>query len=277
MPHTVKAGKVVLGGGRMFLIGGPCVLESPALAFAVCENLAAVCAELDIAYVFKASYDKANRTSVKSFRGPGVEEGLELLARVREKFGVPVLTDVHSPAEAERAAKAVDVLQVPALLCRQTDLLLACGETSLPVNVKKGQFLAPWDMRQVVEKIRSTDNNGILLCERGTSFGYNNLVVDMRGIAVMKTFGYPVVFDGSHSVQLPGGGASGASSGGERAFAPALVRAALGAGADGLFLETHPHPEEALCDGPNMLPLGEMKSLLAGAKRVFEAARAGNG
>jgi 2-dehydro-3-deoxyphosphooctonate aldolase (KDO 8-P synthase) len=275
MPHSVKAGKVVLGGGRLFLIGGPCVLESRELAFRVCEGLQAVCAELDIAYVFKASYDKANRTSAKSFRGPGVEEGLELLARVGEKFAVPVLTDVHSPEEAAKAAKAVDVLQVPAFLCRQTDLLVACGETGLPVNVKKGQFLAPWDMRQVIDKIRSTDNSGILLCERGSSFGYNNLVVDMRGLAVMKSFGYPVVFDGSHSVQLPGAGASGKSSGGERAFAPALIRAALGAGADGLFLETHPHPDKALCDGPNMLPLAEMKGLLASAKRVFEAARAG--
>ncbi|HOX05484.1 MAG TPA: 3-deoxy-8-phosphooctulonate synthase [Planctomycetota bacterium] len=274
MPHSVKAGKVVLGRGRLFLIGGPCVLESRDLAFRVCEGLQAVCAELDIAYVFKASYDKANRTSVKSFRGPGPEEGLELLARVAAKFGVPVLTDVHSPDEAEKAARAVDVLQVPAFLCRQTDLLLACGETGLPVNVKKGQFMAPWDMRQVVDKIRSTDNSSIMLCERGSSFGYNNLVVDMRGLAVMKSFGYPVVFDGSHSVQLPGAGASGQSSGGERAFAPHLIRAALAAGADGLFLETHPHPEKALCDGPNMLPLSEMKGLLAGAKRVFEAVRA---
>ncbi len=273
MPHTVKAGKVVLGGSRLFVIGGPCVLESKDLAFRVCEGLQSVCAELDIAYVFKASYDKANRTSARSFRGPGPEEGLELLARVREKFGVPVLTDVHLPAEAEQAARAVDVLQVPAFLCRQTDLLLACGETGLPVNVKKGQFMAPWDMRQVVDKIRSADNSGIMLCERGTCFGYNNLVVDMRGLAVMKSLGYPVVFDGSHSVQLPGAGASGKSSGGERVFAPVLIRAALAAGADGLFLETHPHPDKALCDGPNMLPLAKMKGLLASAKRVFEAVR----
>jgi len=265
---------VVLGGKKLFLIAGPCVLESRDLAFRVCSRLKKLCAELEVGYVFKSSYDKANRSSLTSFRGPGIEEGLEILAAVREKFEVPVLTDVHSPREAERAARSVDILQVPAFLCRQTDLLLACGETGMPVNVKKGQFMAPWDMRSVIEKIRSADNDQILLTERGTSFGYNNLVVDMRSLAVMKSFGYPVVFDGSHSVQLPGGVSGGASSGGERAFVPALVRAALAAGADGLFIETHPKPEEALCDGPNMLPLAGMKKLLTAARQIFEAARA---
>jgi 2-dehydro-3-deoxyphosphooctonate aldolase (KDO 8-P synthase) len=271
--RTVKVRDVILGRGRLFLIAGPCVLESRDLAFKVCGRLRKICGELEIDYVFKSSYDKANRSSVKSFRGPGIEKGLETLGAVREEFGVPVLTDVHSPGEAGRAAKVVDALQVPAFLCRQTDLLIACGETGLPVNIKKGQFMAPWDMRQAAEKVRSTDNDHVLLTERGTSFGYNNLVVDIRGLAVMKKFGYPVVFDGSHSVQLPGAGAGGESSGGERAFAPALVKAALAAGADGLFMETHPNPDEALSDGPNMLPLGKVKGLLAGAKRVFEAVR----
>ena len=273
MPRTVKVRETALGGGKLFLIAGPCVLESREVAFAVCSRLRQLCAELDIAYVFKSSYDKANRSSVKSFRGPGPDAGLELLAAVRAEFGVPVITDVHSPEEARRAAQAVDILQVPALLCRQTDLLLACGQTGLPVNIKKGQFLAPWEMRGPAEKVRSADNDQILLTERGTCFGYNNLVVDMRGLAVMKQFGYPVVFDGSHSVQLPGAGAGGQSSGGEREFAPVLVRAALAAGADGLFLETHPDPDRAMCDGPNMLPLDQIGKLLASAKRVFEAAR----
>jgi 2-dehydro-3-deoxyphosphooctonate aldolase (KDO 8-P synthase) len=264
---------VVLGRDRLFLLSGPCVLESRDLAFKVCSKLRKLCGELEIAYVFKSSYDKANRSSVKSFRGPGIGAGLEMLAAVREKFDVPVLTDVHTPEEARQAAQAVDILQVPALLCRQTDLLVACGETGLPVNIKKGQFMAPWDMRNAVEKVRSTDNDHLLLTERGTSFGYNNLVVDIRSLAVMKQLGYPVVFDGSHSVQLPGAGAGGVSSGGERAFAPALVKAAVAAGADGLFMETHPAPEEAKCDGPNMLPLSKIRGLLTDAKRVFEAVR----
>ncbi len=275
MSRSIKAGDVILGGDRLFLIAGPCVLESRDLAFKVCSRLKEFCAELGIAYVFKSSYDKANRSSVTSFRGPGLEAGLDVLLAVRKEFDVPVLTDVHSPEAVLRAARVVDILQVPAFLCRQTDLLVACGQTGLPVNIKKGQFMAPWDMRQAAEKVRSTDNDQVLLTERGTSFGYNNLVVDMRSLAVMKKFGYPVVFDGSHSVQLPGAGAGGVSSGGERAFAPALVRAAVGAGADGLFMETHPNPDSALCDGPNMLPLAEMKRLLAGAKRVFEAVRDG--
>jgi 2-dehydro-3-deoxyphosphooctonate aldolase (KDO 8-P synthase) len=264
---------LILGKDRLFLIAGPCVLESPEMAMQVAGHLRDACAEMDVACVFKASYDKANRSSVKSYRGPGLGAGLEMLAAVREKFGLPVLTDVHAPAEAERAAQAVDVLQVPAFLCRQTDLLVACGETGLPVNIKKGQFMAPWDMRQAADKVRSTDNDQILLTERGTSFGYNNLVVDIRGLAVMKQFGYPVIFDGSHSVQLPGAGAGGESSGGERAFAPTLVRAAIAAGADGLFLETHPDPDSALCDGPNMTPLSELKALVADARRVFDAVR----
>jgi 2-dehydro-3-deoxyphosphooctonate aldolase (KDO 8-P synthase) len=273
MARSVKVRDVVLGRDRLFLLAGPCVLESRELAWKVCARLKKICEELDVAYVFKSSYDKANRSSVKSFRGPGIGKGLEMLATIREKFDVPVLTDVHNPEEARQAAQAVDILQIPAFLCRQTDLLVACGETGLPVNIKKGQFMAPWDMRNAAEKVRSTDNDHLMLTERGTCFGYNNLVVDIRGLAVMKQFGYPVIFDGSHSVQLPGAGTGGESSGGERAFAPALIRAAIAAGADGLFLETHPDPDEAKCDGPNMTPLGKVKSLLHDAKRVFEAVR----
>ena len=273
MAPTVKAGGEVLGDGRMFLIAGPCVLENRDLAFRVCSHLKEVCEKLDVPFVFKASFDKANRSSGDSFRGPGLERGLETLSAVGEKFGVPVLTDVHLPEQAARAAAAVDVLQVPALLCRQTDLLAACGATGLPVNVKKGQFMAPWEMRGAVEKVRAAGGE-VLLTERGTTFGYNNLIADMRSIGIMRDMGCPVVFDGSHSVQLPGGGAEGKSSGGERAHAPALIKAALAAGADGLFIETHPDPDAALCDGPNMLPLADVEDLLAGAKRVFEAARA---
>ncbi len=273
MARSVKVRNVVLGKDRMFLLAGPCVLESRDLVFKVCSRLKKICEELEVAYVFKSSYDKANRSSVKGFRGPGIGAGLEMLAAVREKYDVPVLTDVHTPEEARQAAQVVDILQVPAFLCRQTDLLVACGETGLPVNIKKGQFMAPWDMRNAADKVRSTDNDHVMFTERGTSFGYNNLVVDIRGLAVMKKFGYPVIFDGSHSVQLPGGGTGGESSGGERAFAPALVKAAVAAGADGLFMETHPDPDEAKCDGPNMLPLSKMKGLLGDAKRVFEAVR----
>jgi len=273
MARSIKVRGVVLGRDRLFLLGGPCVLESRDLVFRICGRLKKICEELEVAYVFKASYDKANRSSVKSFRGPGIGAGLEMLAAVREKYDVPVLTDVHTPEEARLAAQVVDILQVPAFLCRQTDLLVACGETGLPVNVKKGQFMAPWDMRNAADKVRSTDNDHVMFTERGTSFGYNNLVVDIRGLAVMKKYGYPVVFDGSHSVQLPGGGAGGESSGGERAFAPALVKAAVAAGVDGLFMETHPAPDEAKCDGANMLPLSKMKGLLSEAKRVFDAVR----
>jgi 2-dehydro-3-deoxyphosphooctonate aldolase (KDO 8-P synthase) len=273
MPRSVKVGNVVLGRDRLFLIAGPCVLEDLDTALKIGETLRDRCAALEIPYVFKASYDKANRSSVRGFRGPGADRGLELLAGIRTKLGVPVLTDVHTPEEAQQAARAVDILQVPALLCRQTDLLLACGETGLPVNIKKGQFMAPWDMRGPADKVRSTDNDQIMLTERGTAFGYNNLVVDMRSLAVMKQLGYPVVFDGSHSVQLPGAGASGESSGGERAFAAVLIRAAVAAGADGLFLETHPQPDQARCDGPNMLPLNEVGALLEQAVRLHAIAR----
>lgn len=261
-PPAVKAGGVSLGGGRLFLIAGPCVLEGRALAFEVARHLARICRRLGIAYVFKASFDKANRGSAGSFRGPGLAAGLELLSAVRRELGVPVLTDVHWPEQAAAVAAAVDVLQVPAFLCRQTDLLVACARTGRPVNVKKGQFMAPEDMRGAVEKIRSAGSGGVLLTERGTTFGYHNLVVDMRGFATMKALGCPAVFDATHSVQLPGAGRGGACSGGERAFVPALARAALAAGADGLFIETHPDPAKAFSDRETQWPLGELGPLL---------------
>jgi 2-dehydro-3-deoxyphosphooctonate aldolase (KDO 8-P synthase) len=260
-----------IGKQRLFVIAGPCVIESQSLTYNIARFLKTVCGDLGIPYVFKSSYDKANRTSLSSYRGPGLPLGLEILAGVRDQVGVPVLTDVHSPAEAERAADVVDVLQVPAFLARQTDLLVAAGRTSKPVNVKKAQFLSPWDMTAVVEKIRSTGNDKILLTERGTQFGYNNLVVDMRSFAVMAQLGHPLVFDATHSVQLPGD--RGSCSGGDRRYVPHLACAAVAAGADGVFLEVHEDPERALCDGPNSLRLDEVPGLLKRLLRIHQCLR----
>jgi 2-dehydro-3-deoxyphosphooctonate aldolase (KDO 8-P synthase) len=257
--------------GRLVLIAGPCVIESERLCFEVARALQEACARLDICYVFKASFDKANRTSAASFRGPGLAEGLRLLAKVRAELHVPVLTDVHTEDQAGRAAEAVDVLQIPAFLCRQTDLILAAIRTGRIVNVKKGQFLSPAEMGPVVEKARQAGAQRLLLTERGTTFGYNNLVADMRSIPILRRLGFPVIFDATHSVQLPGG--AGDKSGGQREFAPVLARAALAAGADGLFFETHPEPDHALSDGPNMIPLAEMPALLEDLLRVFAAVR----
>jgi 2-dehydro-3-deoxyphosphooctonate aldolase (KDO 8-P synthase) len=263
----------VIGRDRLFLIAGPCVIESEELALRIGRSVKTLCAELQIPYIFKSSYDKANRTSIRSYRGPGIARGLEILASVREQVGVPVLTDVHSVPEAIRAAESVDILQIPAFMARQTDLLLAAGKTMKPVNVKKAQFLAPWEMGQVVEKIRSTGNDRILLTERGTQFGYNNLVVDMRCFAVMAELGCPMVFDATHSVQLPG--SQGSCSGGQRQYVPNLMYAAVAAGADGVFLEVHENPDEALCDGPNSLPLTQLPELLSKLVRVYRAVRQG--
>jgi 2-dehydro-3-deoxyphosphooctonate aldolase (KDO 8-P synthase) len=260
-----------IGKQRLFVIAGPCVIESQSLTFKIARFMKTVCGDLGIPYVFKSSYDKANRTSLSSYRGPGLPLGLEILAGVRDQVGVPVLTDVHSPAEAARVAGVVDVLQVPAFLARQTDLLVAVGRTSKPVNVKKAQFLSPWDMTSVVEKIRSTGNDRIVLTERGTQFGYNNLVVDMRSFAVMAQLGYPLVFDATHSVQLPGG--RGNCSGGDRQYVPHLACAAVAAGADGVFLEVHEDPERALCDGPNSLRLNEVPGLLKRLLRIHRCLR----
>jgi 2-dehydro-3-deoxyphosphooctonate aldolase (KDO 8-P synthase) len=263
--------KSLNSSARMSLVAGPCVIETEALCLRIAESLKKTCDKLDIAYVFKASYDKANRTSAKSFRGPGIDGGLAILARVREKIGVPVLTDVHTEEQAAAAAEVADILQIPAFLCRQTDLIDAAVRTGKIINVKKGQFLSPAEMGQVVAKARAAGANKVLLTERGTTFGYNNLVADMRSIPIMRRLGFPVIFDATHSVQLPGGG--GDRSSGQREFAPVLARCALAAGADGLFIETHPQPERSPSDGPNMIPLADMPRLLAGLMKVWQAVR----
>ena len=242
------------------------MIEDRKLCMAIAKKLVPICAELDVDYVFKASYDKANRTSGASFRGPGIDEGLAILAEVREKFGVPVLTDIHNEEQARHAAKFVDILQIPAFLCRQTDLLQAAVETGKIVNVKKGQFLSPQEMSEVVKKAQSFGAKQLMLTERGTTFGYNNLVSDMRSIPILKRNGFPVIFDATHSVQMPGG--AGDRSSGQSEFAPLLARCAVTAGADGVFVETHPTPSKALSDGPNMVPLKDMKALIASLVRL---------
>ncbi|MDB6025586.1 MAG: 2-dehydro-3-deoxyphosphooctonate aldolase [Verrucomicrobiales bacterium] len=251
-----------LNSPRLTLIAGPCVVESEKLCLKIAASLQKTCAKLNINFIFKASYDKANRSSGKSFRGLGMNVGLNVLAKVRSELNVPVLTDVHSEAQAEAASQVVDVLQIPAFLCRQTDLISTAVRTGKIVNIKKGQFLAPNDMGQVVKKAEAEGGKKLALTERGTTFGYNNLVADMRSIPIMRQFGYPVIFDATHSVQLPGG--QGDCSGGQREFAPVLARCALAAGATGLFIESHPEPDKALSDGPNMIPLDQMPKLLAG-------------
>jgi 2-dehydro-3-deoxyphosphooctonate aldolase (KDO 8-P synthase) len=265
---------VVIGtGGPLLVVAGPCVVESRQLCLDVAGRLKEVCAALALPYVFKASFDKANRTSRESFRGPGQAEGMDILAQVRREIGVPVLTDIHLPEQAVPVAQAVDVLQIPAFLCRQTDLLAAAGATGLPVNIKKGQFMAPEDMAASAGKVRASGNERIILCERGASFGYHDLVVDMRSIPIMKDLGYPVLFDATHSVQRPSG--LGVRSGGDRRFAPTLAAAAVAAGADGVFLETHPDPCKALCDAATMLPTDSVPALLERLRAI--AASAGRG
>jgi 2-dehydro-3-deoxyphosphooctonate aldolase (KDO 8-P synthase) len=254
-----------------FLIAGPCVIESAMLVEQVAGRLKEITTRLQIPFIFKASFDKANRSSKNSFRGPGIDEGLEALENVRRKLAVPVLTDVHEDTPMAEVASVVDVLQTPAFLCRQTNFILNVSSQGKPVNIKKGQFLSPWEMKNVVEKARSTGNQSILVCERGFSFGYNNLVSDMRSLSIMRDTGCPVVFDATHSVQLPGG--QGASSGGQREFVPVLARAAVGAGVAGLFMETHPDPAKALSDGPNAWPLDRMESLLETLKNLDRAVK----
>jgi 2-dehydro-3-deoxyphosphooctonate aldolase (KDO 8-P synthase) len=258
-------------GKALTVIAGPCVIESEELCLEVGRSLKKVCSRLGLNFIFKASYDKANRTSAKSFRGPGLEGGLEVLARIRERLDVPVLTDVHTEKQAAMAGEVVDVLQIPAFLCRQTDLIHAAVNTGKIVNIKKGQFLSPVEMGQVVKKAAGAGAHRFMVTERGTTFGYNNLVADMRSIPIMKSFGVPVIFDATHSVQLPGGG--GDKSSGQREFAPVLARCAVAAGADGVFIETHPNPGAALSDGPNMIPLREMPKLLETLVRVRAACR----
>ncbi len=269
MTHFEILGQA-FGTDRLFLIGGPCVLEGREMALAIARSMQATCTRLGVPYVFKSSYDKANRTAWNSFRGPGLKAGLEILAAVRREIGVPVLTDVHTVEEANEAAGVVDILQVPAFLARQTDLLAAVGKTGKPVNLKKAQFMAPEDMGHAIEKVRQTNNQQILVTERGTQFGYHNLVVDMRAIAIMAGFGLPVVFDATHSVQLPGG--QGTSSGGDRRFVAPLARAAVAAGAHGIFLEMHEDPDRALSDGPNSLPLAQVASLLEKLIKIYRVA-----
>ncbi len=275
MANIVEIGSFKAGQGqRPFLIAGPCVIESEQLVMETAGRIAEIAKSLGIPYVFKSSFDKANRTSIKSFRGPGLEKGLQVLAKVKTQVGVPILTDVHTEEQATEAGQVVDVLQIPAFLCRQTDLLIAAANTGKVVNVKKGQFLSPLEMANAVKKIEECGNRRIVLTERGSSFGYNNLVVDMRSFPILRGFGYPVVFDATHSVQLPGGG--GTKSSGQREFIEPLACAAAGAGVDGFFMEVHPNPDEALSDGPNMVPLHQLKSLLERVMRICDAANPKN-
>lgn len=271
--RTFQLGHLKVGNSQPFvLIAGPCQIESAAHALETASALKEICQKAGIGLIYKSSFDKANRTSLSSARGVGMSEGLSILADVRERLGLPVLTDVHAPEQCGPVAEAVDVLQIPAFLCRQTDLLLAAGKTGAAVNVKKGQFLAPWDMQHVASKIASTGNNNIMLCERGTSFGYNTLVNDMRGLPIMAQTGYPIVFDATHSVQQPGG--LGGASGGQREFAPVLSRAALAIGVAALFIETHQDPDKAPSDGPNMLPLATLPKHLEHFKAIDQLIKA---
>ncbi len=257
----IQIDTINVGNGNLpLIIAGPCVIESEDVTFYTAGQLKTLCSAAGLPLVFKSSYDKANRTSVSSYRGPGIEKGLAVLSEVKRKFGIPVLSDVHSAQEVKIASGVLDVLQIPAFLCRQTDLIVAAAETGKPVNIKKGQFLAPWDASHIVDKFLSTGNRKLMLTERGTSFGYNNLVVDFRGLPIMRSFGYPVIFDVTHSLQLPGG--LGSASGGQREFAAPFARAAVAVGIDGLFMEVHPDPDKALCDGPNMLSLDSLGELL---------------
>lgn len=251
------------------LIAGPCVIESEEMVLSIAAQMKEITEELNIPYTFKASFDKANRTSINSFRGPGIEEGLRILQKVKDTYGLPVCTDIHEPWQAEQAAQVCDILQIPAFLCRQTDLLVAAAKTGKCINIKKAQFLAPWDMKNCVEKVRQSGNDNVMLCERGSTFGYNTLVVDMTGLRVMKDMGVPVIFDATHSVQKPGG--NGTSTGGNRQYVEYLAKAAIAVGVDGLFMETHPDPDNAKSDGPNMVPLGEMKDLLKKLQKVYNA------
>jgi len=267
MGYPVQIGDLTIKkNGPFFVIAGPCVIENEEITLHVAEFLKETSEALNIPIIFKTSYDKANRTSVESFRGPGIDSGLKTIRRVREATGLPVLSDVHSAEEVRKAAEVLDVIQIPAFLCRQTDMLLAAAGTGRAINIKKGQFISPAEMGQAVRKVTSTGNNNILLTERGSFFGYNNLVVDFRSIPIMKAFDFPVIFDATHSVQLPGG--SGSCSGGQREFVENLARAAVAAGADGVFMEVHPDPDSALCDGPNSLPLDQVRPILGLLKEI---------
>lgn len=268
---TVKLRDFEIGGDKLTVIAGPCAAESQEILDATAQELKEITKRLDINFIFKSSFDKANRSSIYSYRGPGLEKGLEMLQSVKEKFDVPIVTDIHTPDQAQPVSKVADILQIPAFLCRQTDLLVAAAKTGKIVNIKKGQFLAPEQMGNLVKKVEECNNNKILLTDRGSSFGYNNLIVDFRGIPIMQSFGYPVVFDATHSVQLPG--ANGTSSGGDRRFVPTLAKSAMAAGANALFFEVHPDPDKALSDGPNMIPLDKAEELFKICKEIFELVR----
>ncbi len=267
MVHEIKVGEVRIGGKNpIALIAGPCVIESKAFTLDMAQKLKSVTEAVGMPFIFKSSYDKANRLSIDSFRGPGIKKGLEILAEVKQKLNLPVLSDVHSEEEVSEAAKVLDIIQIPALLCRQTDLVVAAAKTGKVVNIKKGQFLAPGDIQPIIKKAESAGNKSIIITERGFCFGYNNLVTDFRALGIMRAFGYPVIYDATHSIQLPGG--KGGCSGGQREFVAGLSRAAIAFGCDGLFLEVHSSPDSAPCDGPNMIGLKELESLLRQVKRI---------
>jgi 2-dehydro-3-deoxyphosphooctonate aldolase (KDO 8-P synthase) len=271
--HPVIVGSITIGEGHpLVLIGGPCAIEGEAFMLDVAARLRDITAKVGVPFIFKSSYDKANRTSIHSSRGPGLQAGLDILRKIKDTVGVPVLSDVHAVEEVAPAAEVLDILQIPAFLCRQTDLVVAAARTGKPVNVKKGQFLAPWDTQNIVEKVRSAGNAQVLLTERGASFGYNNLVADMRSLPIMRAFGVPVVFDATHSVQLPGG--AGTASSGQREFVPYLARAAVATGCDALFMEIHPDPDRAPSDGPNMLRLDDLGALLTQVRQIDRIVRA---
>ena len=269
--NIVKIDSIEVGGGKLILLAGPCVLEGFERSLKIGQRAKKIADKLDIPYIFKASFDKANRSSIKSFRGPGLEEGLKILSQIKSELGVPIVTDIHESYQAEPVAEVADVLQIPAFLCRQTDLLMAAAKIGKVVNVKKGQFLSAAEMKNVVTKLEESGTKKMMLTERGTTFGYNNLVVDMRGLATLRSFDYPVIFDGTHSVQLPGGG--GTQSSGQREFIPYLTRAAAAVGIDGLFLEIHDNPDEALSDGPNMVALDNLEDLLKKVLAVHEVVK----
>ncbi len=269
--HRIKLRDFEIGGDKLTILAGPCAIESQEILNETAQGLKEITRDLDINFVFKSSFDKANRSSLTSFRGPGLEKGLEMLQNVKEKYDLPIVTDIHEPAQAQKVAQVADIIQIPAFLCRQTDLLVAAGQTNKIINIKKGQFLSPEQMKSLIKKVEDSGNQNIMVTDRGTSFGYNNLVVDFRGIPIMKEFGYPVVFDATHSVQLPG--ANGTSSGGDRRFVPTLAKSAMASGADVLFFEIHPEPNKALCDGDNMIALKDAKELFDICNKIFKLVR----
>jgi len=267
MTREIKIKNIKIGGNSPFiLIAGPCVIENEKHALGHAKAIKKICEKVRIPFIFKSSYDKANRSSLSSYRGPGIDEGLQILAKIKKDVGVPILSDVHCRVELKKAQKVLDIIQIPAFLCRQTDFIIDVAKTNKIVNIKKGQFMAPWDIGNIIEKVTSTGNKNIIVTERGTIFGYNNLVSDLRSLEIMREFGYPVIYDATHSVQLPGG--KGNASGGEREFVPGLSRAACAMGCDGLFLEVHQDPDKALCDGPNMITFETLESLLRDAKEI---------